>query len=352
LSRKRRAVIHKDRHDIITVVKISELGEFGLIDRIGKLLEKSAGQKPAQLITGIGDDCAVWRAKSSVQLVSADLMLENIHFTQDTTSFKELGYKALAVNLSDIAAMGGIPRYALVSLALPATTAVEDALDIYKGMLELAGRYNTAIIGGDTSSSANIMLNITISGQASSADNLLTRHSARAGDSIAVSGCLGGAAGGLRVLNDKTKPRTIAAGRLMKTFRCPIPRLELGELLVKRGVKTAIDISDGFLIDLGHILKASGLSASVEVNKIPLHPGAIELFGKEALELALHGGEDYELLFTAPPEITEKIIKDAPCPISVIGKLSGGKTGELKLLDEKGNILKTDKTGWEHFSND
>ena len=332
-------------------MKISQLGEFGLLKHISKLLETSSKQQPNQLVKGIGDDGAAWRSSDTLQIVSTDIMLENIHFTCDSISFRELGYKALAVNLSDIAAMGGMPRYALISLALPPATELEDALDLYRGMIEVAERYNTAIIGGDTSSSDTIMLSITIGGEAFSPDNLLTRDNAKPGDMIGVSGHLGGAAAGLRLLNDKKQARNIPV-ELAKAFYCPIPRFKLAELLVKYGVNTTIDISDGLLIDLGHILESSGSSATIETGKIPLYTTAVAAFGSEALALALYGGEDYELLFTAPKKVMDMIIKDAPCLISIIGEIGDGKVGKIELHDKKGKPITAHKKGWEHFSND
>ncbi|MFC1951930.1 thiamine-monophosphate kinase, partial [Chloroflexota bacterium] len=150
-------------------MKVSELGEFGLIDILAKTVVSSKSRQIAswqQLILGIGDDAAAWRGDASIQLATVDSLIQDVHFTVSTTPWRKLGWKALAVNLSDIAAMGGVPRYALVSLVLPGTTEVEDVTALYQGMIELAQQFGVAIVGGDTSNAPLIAINITLLGSA------------------------------------------------------------------------------------------------------------------------------------------------------------------------------------------
>ncbi len=181
-------------------MKVSELGEFGLID----LLAKMAGGGDERLLIGIGDDAAAWRGDDSIQLASVDSFIEGVHFTPETTPWQDVGWKALAINLSDIAAMGGIPRYALVSLSLPNDTEVEDVAALYNGMLKLAKQYGVSIIGGDISRAPMVAISITILGS-SPAQKILTRSSARPGETVAVTGKLGAAAAGMELLKSQRR---------------------------------------------------------------------------------------------------------------------------------------------------
>ncbi|GAI62845.1 unnamed protein product, partial [marine sediment metagenome] len=230
-------------------MKVSELGEFGLIDLLAKMAYSAQDNQQAswqQLITGIGDDAAAWRSDASTQLATIDSFIQDIHFSLGVASWEDLGWKAMAVNLSDIAAMGGTPRYALVSLALPGHTEVENVTALYKGMIELAQRFEVAIVGGDTSSAPMVAINITILGSTRGQDkHILTRSAAKPGDKVAVTGELGAAAAGVRMLNRKLQFSPEATACFKKTFLRPSPRIAEGQILVEQGVKTAIDISDG-----------------------------------------------------------------------------------------------------------
>ncbi|MBA7617497.1 Thiamine-monophosphate kinase [subsurface metagenome] len=323
-------------------MKVSELGEFGLID----LLAKMAGGGDERLLIGIGDDAAAWRGDDSIQLASVDSFIEGVHFTPETTPWQDVGGKALAINLSDIAAMGGIPRYALVSLSLPNDTEVEDVAALYNGMLKLAKQYGVSIIGGDISRAPMVAISITILGS-SPAQKILTRSSARPGETVAVTGKLGAAAAGMELLKSQRRLDPEATTRLKNAFLHPTPRIAEGLLLVEQGVKTAIDISDGLVADLSQIGKASQVGAHIEVERVPVEPAVKTAFGERALELALSGGEDYELLFTASSEIVERLKKAASVPVTAIGEIVAGKG--VSLVDKAGNPFKLKKAGWEHF---
>ena len=283
-------------------MKVSELGEFGLIDLLAKMVKGSPVSQASrqQLILGIGDDAAAWHGDASTQLATVDSFIQDVHFSLDTASWNEVGWKALAVNLSDIAAMGGIPAYALVSLDLPGHTEVEDVTAMYGGMVELAQQFGVVIAGGDTSSAPLVAITITVLGSTGSrSKNILTRSGAEPGEKVAVTGHLGAAAAGLEMLGGKLKLDSEAVTCLRKAFLRPYPRIAEGQLLVERGVKTAIDISDGLISDLKHICKSSQVGARIEVDRLPIEPVVRANFGDKSLELALSGGEDYELLFTA-----------------------------------------------------
>jgi len=327
-------------------MKVSELGEFGLIDLLAKM---AGGEKNEHLLIGIGDDAAAWKSDASIQLATVDSFIQDVHFPSGIASWQELGWKALAVNLSDIAAMGGVPRYALVSLALPEDTEVDDVTALYKGMLDLAQQYGVAIIGGDISRAPIVAITITILGSTKDGDkNILTRSTAKPGELVAVTCYLGAAAAGLEMLKQKLKFDPPATACFKQAFLYPYPRIAEGQLLLEQGVKTAIDISDGLISDLNQVCKASHVSARVEIERVPIEPMVKDGFGEKALELALSGGEDYELLFTAGAEVIDRVKRAASCPITVIGEIAAGKG--VTVVDRQGNPIDVGKAGWEHFT--
>jgi len=319
------------------------LGEFGLID----LLAKMAAGGDEQLLIGIGDDAAAWQGDTSIQLATVDSFIQGVHFPTEIASWQETGWKALAVNLSDIAAMGGTPRYALVSLALPPDTEVDDVTALYTGMLELAEKYKVTIVGGDISNAPMVIINVTVLGN-NPQNKILTRSSAKPGELIAVTGSLGAAAAGLEMLTKKLKFDPQATARFRQAFFKPTPRIAEGQLLLEQGVKTAIDISDGLLADLNQICKAGKVGARIDADRVPVEPLVKASFGDKALELALTGGEDYELLFTARAEVIARIKKAAPCPISAIGEIVAAKG--VTVVDRRGKPINVGRAGWEHFT--
>jgi thiamine-monophosphate kinase len=334
-------------------MKVSELGEFGLINLLAKIAYRIRDkQTPAwqNLLIGIGDDAAAWHGDASTQLLTVDSFIQDEHFSLAMTSWQEAGWKALAVNLSDIAAMGGVPQYAVVSLALPGDTEVDDMKALYQGMTELAQEFGVAIVGGDISRAPQVALNISVLGSTGNRNGtMLTRSGAKPGDRIAVTGYLGAASAGLEMLIEKLTFDDKTSARLKQAFLKPCPRVNEGRLFLEQGVKAAIDISDGLVSDLGHVCQASKLGARLEVSTVPVDPAVRTGFGDRALELALSGGEDYELLFTARAEIIDNISKIAKCPITVIGNMIADKEHRVSLFDQKGNTFKLDRGGWEHF---
>jgi len=335
-------------------MKVSDLGEFGLIDLLAKMAQGMPGEETEvrqQLILGIGDDAAAWRGDSSIQLATVDALIQGVHFPLDIASWVGLGWRALAANLSDIAAMGGLPKYALVSLALPDDTEVENVTALYQGMIELAERFEVAIVGGDTCRAPVVVINITVLGSTRGQNkDILTRSAARPGEKVAVTGSLGAAAAGVEVLTRNLQFESEAATSLKEAFLHPYPRVAEGQILVEQGVRAAIDISDGLLADLKHICQASQVSARIEADRVPI-PAAVKAnFGDRALELALSGGEDYELLFTADAEVIGKVKAAASCLITVIGEVLSDKKGEIILVDGEGKPVMLSRTGWEHFS--
>ncbi len=334
-------------------MKVSELGEFGLIDLLSGMAGQPADEESAarrQLIIGIGDDAAVWQGDDSLQLATTDFLVQDVHFSLGIISWQDLGWRALAANLSDIAAMGGLPRYALVSLAMPGNTEVDDVAALYRGMLELAGQFGMAIIGGDMSAAPLLVISITVLGGTNGPfDPILTRSAARPGDKLAVTGALGGSAAGLEMLTKQLKFREEESTGLKEAFTRPWPRVVEGQALVEQGVKAAIDVSDGLLSDLGHICRMSRVSARIETESVPLHPAVTTNFGDRGLGLALGGGEDYELLFTAPAGVIARVRAAVSCPVTVIGEITDGESGQITLLNGRGNRVEPPRKGWEHF---
>jgi len=251
-------------------MKVSELGEFGLIDLLAEMVDSSRDEQVAswqKLIIGIGDDTAAWQGDASTQLVTVDSFIQDVHFSLAIVPWEDLGWKALAVSLSDIAAMGGLPRYALVSLVLPDHTEVEDVTAMYRGMIELAQQFGVAIIGGDVSSAPLVAMHTIVLGNTGNKNkHMLTRSTAQPGEQIAVTGYLGTAAAGLEILTRQPELDPEVVRSLREAFLRPHPRVAEGQLLVKRGVKTAIDISDGLISDLKQIGKASQVGAQIEID--------------------------------------------------------------------------------------
>jgi len=334
-------------------VKVSELGEFGLIELLAEMTRQARDEKaPAwrNLLIGIGDDAAAWRRDSAIELVTVDSFIQDIHFISKFTPWKEAGWKALAVNLSDIAAMGGSPRYAVVSLALPDDAEADDMIALYQGMIELAREFGVAIVGGDTCRAPQVIINITVIGStASPAGDMLTRSGAKAGDKIAVTGSLGAASAGWEMLSKGLRFDTETASQLRQPFMTPRPRVAEGQLLVEHGLRAGIDISDGLVADLGHVCQASQVGARLDVDLIPIHPAVRNNFGEQALTLALSGGEDYELLFTGSAPVIDRVRKIAPFPVTVIGEMVAGDENKVTLVDRQGNPFALAGGGWDHF---
>jgi len=335
----------------VTGKVLQEIGEFGLIDRIRKGITSS---DPA-LLQGIGDDVAVvevGQMGTKALLVTTDILIEDIHFDLSWTDPSQLGRKALAVNLSDIASMGGIPKYFLISLGLPKNLSLSFISSFYRGLKKEAKRFRVELIGGDTSLSQRIVINICLLGEGRKKD-LLFRRGARVGDDLFVSGTLGDAALGLRILQKKGKAK--GAEGLIKKHLSPCPRVELGQAIAKRHWATAmIDVSDGLLIDTSHLLQESGVGVLVWEDRIPLsrlYQKWIRFFSKDPFQLALSGGEDYELLFTAPPGMRKRIsslARSLRIPITRIGEILPIKEG-LRIIKEDGKDYSPSRLGFEHF---
>lgn len=325
---------------------LKELGEFGLIGRIAAKVPRKSGVK-----IGIGDDAAAIEPTAGLlSLITTDMLLEGIHFDLSLCDPVTLGRKSLSVNLSDIAAMGGIPRHFLLSLAVPKYISVEFLDGFIEGVLERGDQFGVTLIGGDTSSSqTGLVISVTVIGE-QSPDLVVKRSGARPGDLIYVTGTLGDAALGLLLLKAGVRDSVATARHLD-----PLPRVREGIKLAEAGIPTAmIDISDGLLSDLGHILELSGVGARLNLEKLPLsddYLGKQSLFLDDPLLLPLSGGEDYELLFTSPPgkkNAVHSALKETGTLFVEIGEITA--CGGLSLLTASGTEYSVENKGYDHFS--
>jgi thiamine-monophosphate kinase len=275
-------------------------------------------------------------------------MVENIHFRFESSTWEDVGHKSLAVNLSDIAAMGGQPLYALVSLACPGDVDVESVLDFYRGMTRLASQHSTAIVGGNMAASPVVSVSVFVTGEAPSG-KLLRRSSALPGQLIAVTGALGAAATAIAALKSHRESDSGVPAVLMQALLRPCPRLMEAQVLVEEGVCCAIDISDGLVADLGHICERSKVTARVYASQIPVCP-ACQTVTPDSLDLALYGGEDYELLFTCDSPTLERVAARLDCPVTVVGEI-GEHTAqpEIAVIGPDGQRITRAQTGWNHF---
>ena len=332
-------------------MKVSELGEFGLINLIHGNISRYQNLKRTpwqEVVAGIGDDAAAWQNDNQIQLATTDTLVQGIHFSLDVIEWEELGWKALAVNLSDIAAMGGVPKYALLALALPGELEVEDIFKFTKGLLHLAKKLRVAIVGGNVAAAPNVVITVTIIG-CSEGRVILRRSAASPGDQIAVTGYLGSSAAALEMFKGKTILGPRLRGVLRQAHLKPMPKIKEGQTLVKQGVKTATDISDGLIADLDRICESSRVNAKIKIDQVPVHPGVIKNF-LNYQELALSGGEDYELLFTADEVAINRVKQTLNCPVTVIGDIIEEKSPtRVTVVDSIGNIIPYKKAGWEHF---
>ena len=334
---------------------VRDIGEFGVIERLNRMVVgRGAGNDAVRafpLLVDTGDDTAVWQAGEGKELFTTDTMVEGVHFTRSTTPWRELGWKAIASNISDVASMGGLPTYALITLGLPAETRVDDIEEMYRGMLEIGEEYGMGVVGGDIVRSPVFFVTTALAGVTRQAP--LLRSTASPGDAVAVTGWLGSSAGGLRLMLDSPDATGGAAEFLRQAHRRPVPAVRAGQVLASAGIGTAMDVSDGLVDDLGKLCRASGVSARVEASMVPTHPFLVQQFPGEHLRLALGGGEDYVLLFTGPPEVVQEVVSGLGEGCSVIGSIvsadDASGVGRVTVVDGEGRELPVPDGGWDHF---
>lgn len=314
-------------------------GEFGFIDYI-----KTNFPAPKD-VTGIGDDCAVMPSGNGELLFSTDLLMEGVHFLRDESSAEDIGWKAAAVNLSDIAAMGGTPVATFLSIALPKDAQGGWAERFIEGYAQISRLYDVPLLGGDTTSSLrDIAVNVGILGRCPSGKRAM-RSGAKPGETIYVTGHLGDSAGGLQAIL-KGIDRNDMVQTLIAHHKRPVPRVNEGRALMDSGkVGAMMDISDGIASDLRHIMKASGVGAVVRLDRLPCSRQLLDVckeHGWDIYELATSGGEDFELLLTGP----EGLENELDIPLYPIGHITSGNELKWTIDNEEAD---QEFIGYKHF---
>ena len=331
-----------------------DLTEDELVRAIKKVL---SGDAPG-VVVAVGDDAAVVEPGRHDGVLTADMLIEDVHFRRGRGSPTDLGYKSVAVNVSDVAAMGGSPRYAIACVALPPSVEAPWVVELYGGMRQAAEDHGMSVIGGDTNRAGGVVISVTVYGEVPSG-RAVTRGGARVGDRIVVTGLLGAAAGGLRLLEADPQDVKGALGtawerELAEAHQRPTARVGEGQMLAQGGASAMIDVSDGLAIDLGRLCAESGVGARIRLDDVPVAPAVRELSGvtgDEPIEMALHGGEDYELLATLPPDavagVNERISQQYGTSVTEIGEIT--EEG-LFAVDADGRESALEPKGWDHFA--
>jgi thiamine-monophosphate kinase len=310
------------------------LNEFDIIHRLSEKLPSP----PPEVVVPVGDDCAVLRFGDALWVVAADMLVEGRHF-KEWASPEEVGYKAVAVNVSDVAAMGGVPRFVLAS---GGAMEAETTLRCMEGVLRACEEFGVYPLGGDTTGASALTVDVSILGQLAHAPAL--RSGARPSDVLAVTGELGASVAGLLALENGDTGQE----RLVKKHLRPEPRVGSGRAAVRLGAHAMIDLSDGLASDVRHLCERSSAGCRIDLGLLPVAGDTHEYLrssGRDPEILAATGGEDYELLIAAPEEVVEALALESEVPVTVIGQI----TEEKVLFVHDGQIVE-DLSGWDHFA--
>ncbi|MDR5695984.1 MAG: thiamine-phosphate kinase [Armatimonadota bacterium] len=332
-------------------VEIGEIGEFRLIARIAELV----GQRGEGVLIGIGDDTALLEpSRDFCLLATCDVQVEGVHFLREAISPSQLGRRTLAINLSDIAAMGGIPRWAILSLVLPPDLPLSWVDEFYAGLQSEGQLFQVSLVGGNLSRSPGpLIVDLTLFGEVEP-DIVVERRGARPGDLLLVTGELGLAGAGLLLLRGKEVSRE-EGQELIQAFLTPRPRVREGRLIAtSRLARAMIDLSDGLASDLHRLCEASGVGARIDAMRLPFPESVRRVArerGIEPLELVLFGGEDYELLVAVSPEdapVLVRLLEDAGVSASLIGEVCPQSDG-ISMVFPDGSVRPLPSAGWDHF---
>jgi thiamine-monophosphate kinase len=332
--------------------------EDELIETIGKIL---SGEAPGVRVGAGTDDAALVEQGRHLGILTADMAVEGVHFELATVSPRDLGYKAVVATVSDVAAMGGSPRFGLVTLGLPKDTEASWVVELFGGLREAADEYALALVGGDLSRADRVVMSVTVTGEVPEGQ-AVTRSGARPGERIVVTGALGAAAAGLRL--SRADPHragsSLASGwgrpLLAALFR-PVARVGEGQTLAQAGATAMMDVSDGLALDLSRLCAESGVGARVDLASLPVAPGLLELAavaGVDPLELALSGGEDFELLATLDHSVMDRarsrLEERFAVRLTDIGEITAG--AGMVAVAEDGSERPLEPRGWDHFGPD
>ena len=329
-------------------MNLEQIGEFGLIDRILSRLGASAA---TDILVPPGDDAAAWATDAGAVVATIDALAEGTHWRADTMTLFDVAWRAVASNVSDLAAMGAQPRHLLVASALGPDVTVE-ALDGFADGLATACRvHNVRVAGGDIVRASSTLFSIAAFGSAAlvgGEPRFLRRSGARPGDAVAVTGTPGASGAGL-VLIETGREDAPGAVELIEAHRRPLARAPLGQRAVAAGLRCAIDVSDGLAQDVGHVARRSGVGIELASAQLPLNAAAVELLGHQAaLDLALGGGEDYELVLTGPREVLRSLDSDS-LPVTLIGRVVAEHPGEVIIWSEDGEEYRPPSRGWDQL---
>ena len=334
-------------------MKIKKLSEFSLIDRISHRFNKYG----KDIVKGIGDDAAVIKFNKNTHLLyTCDALVSGVHFNPEYSTPYEIGRKAAAINISDIASMGGKPKYLLVSLFLPKNTTEKFIDELYKGLNKECDLYDINIIGGNISRNNRFIIDLFLVGEVSS-DRVLFRSGAQVGDMVLVTGTLGDSAAGLKLLkNRQLNISQLEKKRLVSRHLTPSPRIREGAVISQlKKANSMIDISDGLSNDLSHICDESKVGTRLFIDRIPVSDAAkkvAKLTGRSFIDLAINGGEDYELCFTVPKRyadnISRHIEKETSVKVTIIGEIIPKLQGRW-LINNQGEKFPLTPKGWDHL---
>jgi thiamine-monophosphate kinase len=346
---------------------IADIGEVGLIGHIADIVNVRIDNASLHenLIAGIGDDAAVFRpTPGKTSLLTTDSFIEGVHFDLTFTSFQHLGWKAIAANLSDIAAMGGTPRYAVLAISIPSKISLEMIEEFYQGAVAACKKYSCLIVGGDTTASiGNMAISVALTGEADE-QKILYRKGAQPGDLICVTGHLGASHAGLRILQREKKrflesanpaefqPNLAPFVIALEKHLMPKPRLDIAAFLTTNvTTHCAIDISDGLASEIHRICTASNTGAKIYEHNLPLDSNTQQIakeFSESPATFALYGGEEYELLFTMTDQEFEKL-ESLTSDVTIIGRITQQSEG-IELVGENGEAEALPFAGWDHFT--
>lgn len=335
---------------------VKDLGEFGLIDRIHKLIDEEGMQTPGVTLS-IGDDTAAIKPRAGYELlVTCDCLVEGRHYLPKRINSRDLGRRAMAVNISDIGAMGGLPLYSLISLGLSEDTLIADVESMYRGFLEELNPFQASIVGGNITKTEGIrFIDITLVGEVEQG-KLMLRSSAEVGDAVMVTGYPGQAIAGLQLLRRSDSPQDVQAHPLVRAYNTPKHRAREGHAIAHSGYARAmIDTSDGLLADLSHICEESGVGVEIFESQLPLSEALVheaEKMKMNPYDMVFSDSDDYELIFTCAtgniPRLRSIIASISDIPVSEIGRITEAKE-KIQIISPDGSKQPVKPSGWDHF---